>query len=235
MKLKYLALIPFLMLCSCQEKKESQTRPLGDDGYYALFMYNYPRMTTDSVNGNDIKTESLLYKKMEIVPGELIAQPEDPTRNNYEFTGWFKESTCDNMWDFAVDKPLDSVFLYAKWTIKTDDDFVEPEYVYPETIITDAEFRVTGILNTPVSTNSVDLTAGAINRLIKNKTDVRFAVNYERREDVTMSSAVYDVDTSKITITTSTNAVFEYTVNDITASLSIANVNASYETKAQNY
>lgn len=53
--------------------------------------------------------------------------PENPTREGYEFGGWYKEESCENKWDFEIDT-LPSILkgtqgetlyqetkLYAKW------------------------------------------------------------------------------------------------------------------------
>lgn len=43
-------------------------------------------------------------------------EPTAPTRTNYTFGGWYKESSCTNAWDFASDGVTADVTLYAKWT-----------------------------------------------------------------------------------------------------------------------
>ena len=106
-------------------------------------------------------------------------------------------------------------------------------YVFPEKIITDADFRLTGIFNTPVVAGEVGLTTGMINRLLNHKSDVKFAVAYERRESVTFTAS-YNDSTNIIRIETSTNEVIEVKVNDISSTLVINNTNG-YETKAQAY
>ena len=237
MRKGYFALIPFFLLSACQTNKVVPGPKLGDDKYYAMFMYNYPRMDMDTPSGNPGGTENLLYYKEEITLGQLISKPvKDPERTNYEFQGWFKEKDCLNGWNFDSDKPDNSVFLYAKWGITKDtDEYVEPEYVYPETIISEGTFNLTGILNSPVSDNKVDLTNGALNRLKAHASDVRFAINYERRADITMTSATYDEEDKKINVSTSNGENFEVAINNVTAALSVAEDNAYYETKAQNY
>ena len=48
--------------------------------------------------------------------GGKITEPAAPTAENYYFQGWFKESTCDNMWDFDSDIVTANITLYAKWS-----------------------------------------------------------------------------------------------------------------------
>ena len=46
-----------------------------------------------------------------------ITAPTAPTKANYSFGGWYKESTLTNTWDFDTDKVLGATTLYAKWTL----------------------------------------------------------------------------------------------------------------------
>lgn len=235
MNKRILLLLPVLCLLSaCGTKNDT------DDGYvpeeypcYAYFMNNYPRVEGTSVNGNVEKMENTLYERMEIQPGVPFNKPaKDPERENYDFEGWFKEKDGTNEWNFTTDASDTSVFLYAKWAKQKGADYMEPEYVFPEKIITDADFRLTGIFNTPIEDGKVGLTTGMINRLLNHKSDVKFAIAYERRESVTFTASFND-DTSIIHIETSTNEVIDVKVNDISASLVINNT--GYETKAQGY
>ena len=63
--------------------------------------------------------------------GSLIEDtPYKPTRNGYNFAGWYKEPECVNKWDFKKDKlheekydeegnfAFEELGLYAKWTKK---------------------------------------------------------------------------------------------------------------------
>jgi uncharacterized repeat protein (TIGR02543 family) len=48
-----------------------------------------------------------------------VGKPADPTRTDYTFGGWYKESACTNAWDFNTDVATANVTLYAKWTAVT--------------------------------------------------------------------------------------------------------------------
>ena len=48
--------------------------------------------------------------------GGKITEPAAPTAENYYFQGWFKESTCENIWDFDSDIVTADITLYAKWS-----------------------------------------------------------------------------------------------------------------------
>ena len=216
---------------------EGQTKT--EDKYYALFMYNYPRMEVETPSGNGGMTDNLLYLKQEIKLNETIAKPEkDPERENYLFKGWYKENACENAWDFQNDKATASTFLYAKWEVYIDETYIEPEYHHPETIVSECEgipvFTVTNILNEKVIEGVVNLTTGGINRLIAHHEDVKFAIGYERVARVTMTSAVYDIEQKEITVIDSDSNSYKVKVNDASASYVISD-NSIYESKAQKY
>ncbi|MDE7406702.1 MAG: InlB B-repeat-containing protein [Clostridiales bacterium] len=49
--------------------------------------------------------------------GGKVDRPVDPTRDGFEFGGWFKDRDFDNEWDFDTDTVSGtSLTLYAKWT-----------------------------------------------------------------------------------------------------------------------
>ena len=233
MKKRFLLLLPALLLTACGDLPG----PEFDTGTYAFFMWNYPRMDVEAPSGFTERGDSLIYEKIEIKSGETFAKPAtDPVREKYEFQGWYKEKTCDTLWDFATDTAKYSVYLYAKWGVSQGEEYVEPEYTYPETIITDANYRVTGILNMPIKAgDQVDLTTAAIGRLKASPDDVSFAINYERKQDVTLTSATYNDSTKKINIAVSSGETWEIKVNDVTAALSVASDSTYYEQKAVNY
>lgn len=54
-----------------------------------------------------------------------VTKPSNPTDSDYLFKGWFKESTCDNAWDFDTDTITGTTTLYAKWVEKGDADTFE--------------------------------------------------------------------------------------------------------------
>ena len=244
MKKKLFMILPILaLLASCNNTSSSSNgykpgREYGDDKVYALFMYNYPRGTSESPNGYEEMVENTIYQKVEITVGELIAKPTvDPVRENYQFQGWHKEKECLSLWDFDTETAKGSTILYAKWGNDSGhEEYVEPEYIAPERIIDDMEsenFRVTGILNKPVYENQVDLTAGGIARLKKHNTDISFAINFEHKQNSHITVATYIDGFSLIHIETNTGEEFNFKVNDITASLKISNT--TYENKAKAY
>ena len=65
-------------------------------------------ITFDSRGGSDIAPQNQMN-------GELLSVPEDPTREGYEFTGWYLDHACDDAWNEAEDIIESDITLYAGW------------------------------------------------------------------------------------------------------------------------
>lgn len=52
--------------------------------------------------------------QVKVEGGKAVAEPEDPTREGYSFTGWYTEKDCENLFDFAT--PITkNLVLFAGW------------------------------------------------------------------------------------------------------------------------
>ena len=72
-----------------------------------VFMNNY----SDEVNGG-------YYRLDNVEEDEKIPEPPDPEREGYEFTGWYTEPACENLWSFNESPVIDEgeeFRLYAGW------------------------------------------------------------------------------------------------------------------------
>ena len=66
-------------------------------------------VTFDSRGGSDVAAQTdLMY-------GDLIAEPEPPTREGYVFTGWYADENCTYLWNVGADQVAQSMTLYAGW------------------------------------------------------------------------------------------------------------------------
>ncbi|MBR5317381.1 MAG: InlB B-repeat-containing protein [Lachnospiraceae bacterium] len=68
-------------------------------------------ITFDSKGGTDVAPQNQMY-------GQLLEVPEEPTREGYEFTGWYVDPACDDEWDQDEDIIETDFTLYAGWEKK---------------------------------------------------------------------------------------------------------------------
>ncbi|MEA4822040.1 MAG: leucine-rich repeat protein [Erysipelotrichales bacterium] len=63
----------------------------------------------------------------EIIIGQKIAEPGNPTKSGYNFKGWYSDSALTTIWNFASDTmPAADITLYAKWEKVVIPPTVEP-------------------------------------------------------------------------------------------------------------
>lgn len=65
-------------------------------------------VTFDSNGGTDVPSQELMY-------GDLVAEPEPPSREGYEFAGWYSDENCIYPWDMKNNQVSRSMTLYAAW------------------------------------------------------------------------------------------------------------------------
>ncbi len=51
---------------------------------------------------------------------EPVIEPPVPTKDGYIFSGWYREQTCINQWNFITDQVTSDIILYAGWKAKDD-------------------------------------------------------------------------------------------------------------------
>ena len=66
-------------------------------------------VTFDSQGGSAVDSQI-------VSDDEKVTKPTTPTKEGYNFGGWYKESECTNVWDFDTDTVTSDVTLFAKWT-----------------------------------------------------------------------------------------------------------------------
>jgi len=65
-------------------------------------------VTFDSQGGSAVGSQTVAH-------GGKVTEPTDPTKTDYTFGGWYKESGCINAWNFDTDTVTSNVTLYAWW------------------------------------------------------------------------------------------------------------------------
>ncbi|NCC12124.1 MAG: hypothetical protein EOM32_02005 [Spirochaetia bacterium] len=95
------------------------------DGSLVLKLY-YDRNTfTVSFQTNSTATISDLTNQKY---GAKLAKPNDPTRQGYTFSGWYKEASLTNPWDFLADTITENTTLYAKWGASNTTSYTVEHY-----------------------------------------------------------------------------------------------------------
>ena len=74
--------------------------------------HNGYTITFDSNGGTDVPAQELMY-------GDLVAEPEPPTREGYIFGGWFKDENCLYEWNMEEYQVAEPMTLYALWIPET--------------------------------------------------------------------------------------------------------------------
>ena len=65
-------------------------------------------VTFDSKGGTDVAAQKQEY-------GELLVLPEPPTREGYQFTGWYTDVAWDILWNVEEQTIETDMTLYAGW------------------------------------------------------------------------------------------------------------------------
>lgn len=197
---------------------------------YVDFFDNYLREDFTLSNGFIGKGNNLLYKRVTVIKDSLVDKPEDPSRKNYDFLGWYLETDGVTEWNFTTDKVTQNTRLYAKWGYSTEEEDPEPSYTPPSTVLdesADTDYVLDSIMNFKVENNKVDLSAAAISKLEANSDNVLPFMEYRVKNSKTIT-ATYDG--TNITITCNGNVrTIEVRLGNYTLST------ANYETKAKNY
>ncbi len=120
----------------------TQLATLTDDEYIFLGWYYDIEFSNPASVGDKITSDVTLYAKwtlntdvlkytvtfntnggssvasLEIIADNLISAPSNPTKEGFEFAGWYKEKALTTKWNFTSDKVTSNITLYAKWTSK---------------------------------------------------------------------------------------------------------------------
>lgn len=66
------------------------------------------QVTFDSLGGTAVESQKRMY-------GELVEEPEHPSREGYLFDGWYQDSGLTALWNMEEDTVTESMTLYAGW------------------------------------------------------------------------------------------------------------------------
>lgn len=100
---------------NCENKWNFDTDTVNENTtLYAKWTENTPTtpteytVTFDSQGGSAVSSQT-------VTSGSKVPKPADPTWSGHTFGGWYKESACENKWNFDVDTVTKNTTLYAGW------------------------------------------------------------------------------------------------------------------------
>ena len=66
------------------------------------------QVSFDTLGGTAVESQKRMY-------GELLEEPEVPTREGYVFDGWYRDPGLTEPWKVEEDTVTESITLYAQW------------------------------------------------------------------------------------------------------------------------
>ena len=224
------------IVCACATQGSGNYEYQKTD-LYVRYMTNAGSESVDLSTGRETVGDNLLFYGCKINSGDKLTPPEgQPEKDGFKFVGWATDAEGTALWDFNA-SVTSSVTLFAKWErneTEKKEEYVEPKLSFVEQKDESTPINIKGVLNMPVSDNSVRLARAAIRLLNENADDVRQLLNYTVDSKTTITSATYAAD--RITINyddgSGTEKVKTIGVVDVSASLA---VETNYETKAVKY
>lgn len=93
-----------------------------DEKYTTLWDFNTPITKDTTIYGRWKQTYTVTFdsqggspvEEQPVIEGGKAEKPDDPTRNDHFFNGWYKEPEGDNPWDFNYQITCDTT-IYANW------------------------------------------------------------------------------------------------------------------------
>ena len=67
----------------------------------------------DTLGGTVVESQKLQY-------GDFVVVEEPPTREGFEFAGWYRDILCEQPWDPEMDTVEAGMTLYAAWEEKNE-------------------------------------------------------------------------------------------------------------------
>ncbi len=120
-------LLEEVMVCSAKYSNAISDYKYINDAMYYVYKsvyesHEYGKVVSaaniEFMNNYSTEINEGYYSLDNIKAGIPIPQPAKPEREGYEFTGWYTESDCENLWDFAESPEIkegEEFRLYAGW------------------------------------------------------------------------------------------------------------------------
>jgi len=63
----------------------------------------------------EISVNGVIVESLNIIEGNKLSKPTDPTLQGYNFTGWYSDANYTTVWNFDSNTVIDNMTLYAKF------------------------------------------------------------------------------------------------------------------------
>jgi len=98
----------FIALISCLAFALAGCNPDDNGGGNSTDNHIYYTVTFDSLGGSTVESQR-------VMSGNPVVRPETPTRENFTFGGWYKDTATSESWIFETDRVNADITLYAGW------------------------------------------------------------------------------------------------------------------------
>lgn len=95
----------------CKTEYNFDTQVISSFTLYAKWDAEEYTITFNSTGGTSVQSQTISY-------GEKVIKPEDPTKPDYLFGGWYSDEALNNLYDFNA-VVTQTLTLYAKWNLPT--------------------------------------------------------------------------------------------------------------------
>ncbi|TQQ83187.1 hypothetical protein EXD82_09835 [Peptacetobacter hominis] len=143
------------VLMNDKDPLESYTMPANDLTLYAKWVPVDMTVEFDSMGGSEVPSQTVKYNTKATIP-------EEPTKEGYQFVGWYTSPEYETRWSFDRTIEKDTI-LYAKWVKKYTVTY-KVEHILEKSnddgSISNVTFKSvykTGIANTTINEDALDI------------------------------------------------------------------------------
>ncbi|MDE6364017.1 MAG: InlB B-repeat-containing protein, partial [Lachnospiraceae bacterium] len=87
------------------------------DSDIAAFTYTVEEALPLRYTVTFVSDDGVVLLAASVIENENIELPDPPVKEGFVFENWYKETACENKWDFENDTVTEDLTLYAKWTV----------------------------------------------------------------------------------------------------------------------
>lgn len=155
--------------------------------FYAEVKYEGEKVSLPEIEKFDVHFSTgggSAIESVKVEKGALLDKPADPTKDGFEFDGWYKDEALTTAWNFSTDRISGEVTLYAKWSSAYTGEYEDVHY---EVNISDLE---TGTRSEDEINGRFTIVSGTE---VRNRTKSYEGVEYIKSVKIGSSSAMIKI------------------------------------------